>query len=183
MRTAQFTAAAAVLTTWGCIVVHVQERSDVSGRVQTDVELMRQATAEVRTLGTAFESFAVDTNGYPTTTESDRTVGDFPLSNIESLSTVLKIYARPLPKLDPWDSPYLFWSDGHHYAVICLGADATISRPGDLAKALQAFANGGEFTRSPSHCIEDDIVFANGSLVWFPRDWVRRCDRSATAGD
>ena len=27
--------------------------------------------------------------------------------------------------------------------------------------------------------MEDDIVFANSSFVWFPRDWVRSCDRSA----
>jgi hypothetical protein len=172
-----------LLAASGCIVVHVNERPEDAGRVQTDVELMRQAMAEMRTLGTAFESFAADTNGYPTATDPDRDVGDFPLSKTEALSKVLKSYARSLPTIDPWDSPYLYWSDGQHYVVICLGADAAISRGGELANALQVFAKGGVAPRSPSHCIEDDIVFANGQFVWYPRDWVRRCDRSTVVGD
>jgi len=183
MRGKAFVVAVVALATCGCVVVHVNERSENSGRLQTDVEMMRQAMAEMRTLGTAFESFAVDTNRYPAPTEPDRMVGDVPLSRIDTLSTVLKIYARPLPKVDPWDSPYLFWSDGQHYAVICLGADAAISQPATLVKALHAFAKGEEFARTPSHCIEDDIVFTTGQFVWYPRDWVYRCGRSGHNGD
>lgn len=65
--------------------------------------------------------------------------------------------------------------------MICLGADAAINRPGELADALGAFAKGDEFPRTPSHRMEDDIVFANGSLVWWPRDPIRRCGHSTTA--
>lgn len=183
MRTAHRIAAAAVLATWGCIVVHVNDRAEDAGRLVTDVELMRQAMRDMRVLGTAFESFAVDTNRYPVATESDRTVGDMSLSRVETLSKVLNVYARPLPRVDPWDSPYLIWSNGEHYAVICLGADAVSNRPGELATAIGAVANGEDLARTPSHCMEDDLVFANGAFAWWPRDPIRRCAHSAADRD
>jgi Type II secretion system (T2SS), protein G len=184
IRRIRFMVAVAVLTACGCIVVHVNERSQDAGRLQTDIEQMRQAMADMRTIGTAFESFAVDTNLYPAATEPDRMIGDVPFSRIETLSTVLKIYVKSLPKIDPWDSPYLFWSDGkQHYVVICLGADAAISQPATLVKALHAFQKGEEVARAPSHCMEDDIVFTTGQFVWYPRDWVYRCGRSAKGDD
>lgn len=175
------TAAGAVFAASACIVLHVDQRPDVGTRVRTDVEMMRQAMAEVRALGTSIEAFSVDTNRYPTATDSDRTVDGFPLSKVETLATDLALYARPFPKLDPWNSPYLFWSDGQHYAVICLAADASLSHPGALAEALRALSRGEEVERFQSKCVEDDLVFANGAFVWFPLDPIRRCDRSAGA--
>ncbi len=131
---------------------------ETHARVQTDVELMRQVMADVKILGTAFEAFAIDYNSYPTATESVRTVGGFALSEITSLSKDLKIYARSFPKVDPWDSPYLFWSDGQHYALVSLGADAALAAPESLAEALQATVQEEGVARRSSHCIEDEIV-------------------------
>lgn len=101
MWVARAMVALAIPAMCGCVVVHVNDRSERAGRLFTDVEVMRQAMAETRALGIAFESYSVDTNKYPTATVSDRMIGKVSLSRIDTLSTVLKIYARPFPKLDP----------------------------------------------------------------------------------
>ena len=167
--------AATLMAMCGCVVIHVDDRHDISTRVQTDIEMMREAMADIRELSTAFESFAVDNNFYPAASDSDRTVEEISLSNLERLSKELQIYGWSLPSVDPWGSPYLYWSDGKRYALICLGADAAIATPERLAEALRTISRDERVSRRESHCVEDDILLTNGILAWLPRDPVRRC--------
>jgi hypothetical protein len=165
------------------VFVRFAESPQFGERIQTDVEMMRQALAEVRALGVAFESFAADNNRYPTAAiadDNDRTVGGFALQEVRRLpGDVFKIYTRMLPKRDPWESPYLFWSDGQHYAVICLGADGSVARSAQLADLLVLIKKGEDIESTSSYCLEDEIVFANGAFVWWPKNTVRRCGEYA----
>lgn len=166
----------AAIAACGCVVVQVGQPTEPSDRIQSDVEMVRQEMTDIRALGMAFEGFAIDNNEYPTLDCSDRVLGDLPFCKVERLSTVLKIYARVLPKLDPWDAPYLFWSDGQHYVVIGFGGDGAIARPERLAEVLRSLAMGEDVEQTRSNCIEDEVMFATGAFVWVPRDWIRWCD-------
>jgi hypothetical protein len=170
----------AALVSGACVVVF-RDPHPSPGRLETDVEMARRAMAEVRTIGTAFESFAVDSNRYPFLDgdSPEITVGGHQLHRVSALSGELKVYARPLPKVDPWESPYLFWSDGQRYMVLCLGADGVVTHRARLVRLLQSIGAGEEVEASRSSCLEDEIVFCNGAAVWWPRDPIRHCDGRA----
>lgn len=161
----------------GCVVVHVSEPGQVD-RVFTDVEMMRQAVAEIRILATAFEAFAVDQNLYPvpaTVRGDERRVADLPFWDVHELSEILKIYSRSLPKRDPWGTPYLFWSDGKHYMLICLGADREIARMDLMEEVVREVTREEDLPHISSYCIEDEIFLADGIFVLSPRDPMQRC--------
>ncbi len=164
----------------GCIVI-LRDSSPEHQRLETDVEIARRAMAEVRVISTAFESFAVDSNRYPggDRDSPETTVGDFQLHRVSVLSGELKAYARSLPRVDPWESPYLFWSDGQRYVVLCLGADGVVTHRPRLLRLLESIAAGQEAEPTRSSCLEDEIVFGNGAAISWPSDPIRRCDRHA----
>ena len=165
--------------TCSCVVIHQAQPASPTTVLETDVELVRRATQEVRAIGTAIEAYSVDFNRYPLPEgPGDRIVGDFELHRLRGLRETLRLYSRVLPNDDPWESPYLVWSDGQHYAVLCLGSDGAVSKPGRLAKLLAAVSERTE-EPWPQHCLEDEIVFANGQGIWWPRDPVRRCSSGA----
>ena len=148
--------------------------------------MTRDAIAEVRKLGSAIGSYAVDNNRYPVfgiPPVVDRVIGDVPLWRVDALSGVLKVYIHPMPKRDPWGSHYLFWSDDKHCVVICLGADGTIEHPDQLSKILRALIRGEDVQETSTHCIEDEIVFANDVFAVIPRDPVRRCSSESAGND
>jgi hypothetical protein len=160
----------------GCVVIHQVEPRGPAPQLETDLEVLRRAMLEVRAIGTAIEAYSIDYNRYPLVEgPGDRVVGDFQLHRVRRMRETLKLYSRVLSNEDPWESPYLVWSNGQHYAVICLGSDGVIHRPGRLGKLLASVAERTE-EPWPQHCLEDDLVFANGQGIWWPRDPVRRCN-------
>lgn len=163
----------------GCIVVHKEFPSSQETRIETDIEMVRRAIADVRSIGIAFDSYAVDNNLYPTMKESEMSIGDFSLGQIRTVAEELRFYNRALPKEDPWESPYLFWSDGQNYAIVCLGSDKILTQAAKLEELLNAIARRGEPVLSRYHCIEDEIVFANGTMVWWPKDPIQLCGNKA----
>jgi hypothetical protein len=78
----------AALVSVACVVV-LRDSEPSHGRLETDVEMARRAMAEVRTIGTAFESFAVDSNHYPVLTgdSPDFTVDRYQLDSAKFLAT------------------------------------------------------------------------------------------------
>jgi hypothetical protein len=123
----------------------------------------KQAMADLRSIGTAIESFAVDNDSYPGPTKG--------LQPIDVLASDLEpIYIRSLPRLDGWGHPYLVWSDSKTYLVVCGGADGVLDvdyrAPQDPVAGL---AKDPSVTAGP----DADIVFANGQFVRWPRDGER----------
>lgn len=80
----------------------------------TQSEQLRRAVAELRSIGTAVESFAVDNNVYPG-----------PAVPIDAVLRIVAdfepLYVRVLPEVDPWGNPYHFWSDTQHYGAVSFG--------------------------------------------------------------
>ncbi len=110
----------------------------------------KRTMADVRTIATACEAFAVDTNRYPGPTQ-----GWVPLETIAG--DLQPVYIRLLPSIDGWGNPILYWSDGQSYAILSTGKDGAADREWTLAEeptATTAFAA--------------DILYANGQFLVYP---------------
>jgi len=111
----------------------------------------------LRSAATACESFAVDYGVYPGPVD--------PIDEVARIEPILEpTYIRPLPKLDPWEHPFLFWSDTTHYALVSYGPDGISDYP---------YASWGrtEFDAlhtGPTTRFGAGIVFANGEFVQWP---------------
>jgi hypothetical protein len=120
-------------------------------------EFLRQAMGEIRSLGTACESFGVDNNFYPGPVQ--------PIDGVERIAAVLEPwYMRVIPRSDPWGNPYLFWSDTTHYALVSYGPDGIPDFPYAAwgRTEFEAMPVGGT-TRFGA-----DLVFASGEFVQWP---------------
>jgi hypothetical protein len=102
---------------------------------------LQKAKADIRSIATAAEAYAIDHDRYPLATDLD------------SLRPELQpVYIRELPMTDPWGRPYRWLSDGVSYRVVSGGADGSVA-PGVMN--LGAAAPGAA----------DDIIFENGEFV------------------
>lgn len=124
----------------------------------SESELLRRAMGELRTVGTACESFAVDNNVYPGPVE--------PTDVVARIEAVLEggAYIRVIPKVDPWGNPYLFWSDTTHYALISYGLDGAPDYP----YALWGLSEFETLHTGPATRFGEDIVFFTGTFVQWP---------------
>jgi hypothetical protein len=121
-------------------------------------EFLRHAMGELRTVGTACESFAVDYNVYPGPVE--------PIDVVARIEAVLEggAYIRVLPTVDPWGNPLLFWSDTTHYALVSYGSDGLPDYP-YTTWGLTEFS---ALHTGPTTRFGQDLVFANGTFVQWP---------------
>jgi hypothetical protein len=103
---------------------------------------------DIREIAQACEGFSTDTRRFP------RTQGWVP---IERIALYLEpVYAHDLARLDEWENPILYWSDGSNYRILSTGEDGEMDR--DWSGALEAHevAEGG------------DIVFGDGRVLSLP---------------
>ncbi len=120
--------------------------------------LQRRTMADLRSLGTAIESFSIDHNVYP--------VQDRDLLPVELIQHELSpIYIRTAPLVDGWGNEFLMWGTEEEYVVMSLGADGLPDQYyGFVNGDAEAFPFKGA-TDDPS----DDVIFANGQFVQWPR--------------
>jgi hypothetical protein len=120
-------------------------------------EVVRRAVGEIRSAGTACESFAIDNNLYPG-----------PIAPIDALSSIESdlspIYIRRLPIVDPWGHPYRFWSNARAYAIVSFGVDG---QP-DYPYAAWGQTDFEALSVGPTSLIGPDLVFVNGRFVQWP---------------
>ncbi len=112
----------------------------------------KRTMADLRSIGTATESYAVDNNFYV------RNVSEAALTSTTSPVTFLQPnYIKKCPINDGWAIPIRFESNatGSMYTV-----GSTAKNGGDLDLATT--------TPIPTTNFEDDIIFSNGSFVQWP---------------
>jgi len=119
----------------------------------------RQTMADLRSVGTAVESYSIDNYFYPLQMDG--------LKGLETVEEALEpVYIRILPMLDAWDNPFLYWSDETQYVIVSPGADGILDPVwDDGAGALREIEFAGECDHENA-----DIVFANGQFAQWPRD-------------
>jgi hypothetical protein len=100
------------------------------------------STAErIEILAAACEGFSSDTKTYPPAT------GWVP---VERIAPYLEpLYGSGLPRLDTWENPILYWTDGGSYRILSTGEDGrmdrdwvAVSTPGDPAATGEDIAYG-----------------------------------------
>jgi type II secretory pathway pseudopilin PulG len=117
----------------------------------------KRSIADMRTIATAVESYAVDENRYPVAT-----------SAAELSSALVPKYVPALPPLDGWGTEFRYecWpaEECRNYAVGSAGADKLFEH-----ESLQEYAAETKTTD-----FDDDIVLTNGQLVQYPEGMVVR---------
>ncbi len=113
--------------------------------------------AEMRSLATAIEARATDTNEYPET------------MNMTALQPLISpVYIRNVPMRDAWGNEfkYIGSPDKLHYRIVSAGADG-VFEPNSLR--MEPVPSAPIETDRP----EDDIIFSDGTFVQAPREAVR----------
>ena len=110
----------------------------------------KRSMADMRSLGTAVESYSVDVNFYPISTSMAT------IQSIGALNMGLEpIYIKLAPTKDGWGGLYMYGSDttgaGSDYTISCYGKDKK-----------QSASTGAT---SDFDC---DIIFQNGTFTAFP---------------
>jgi len=97
---------------------------------QAEVAKVKAARAQIELLGTALDTFRLDTGRYPTSQEGLAALRQRPFGTDRWDGPYLK---KDVPK-DPWDRPYYYRSPGESgrpYDLYSLGADGTPGGEGD----------------------------------------------------
>jgi type II secretory pathway pseudopilin PulG len=111
----------------------------------------KRSVADIRNIGTAVESFAVDEGRYP---RQGR------LASVAEIASRLEpTYIRELPRRDAWGGPYWYWSDGREYLVVSGGRDLMPEADLQGLRALEPGPTGGG---------DEDIVYSKGTFVRWP---------------
>jgi type II secretion system protein G len=113
----------------------------------------KRTMADMRTIATAWEAYAVDTNTYSVSAYSALTNS---VDYGKLAGQLAPDYIKRLPEVDGWDTPYEFWTDAatraQEYMIISCGKDADCDGAGDGAT-------------TNFNC---DIVYSNGHFVVYP---------------
>ena len=136
------------------LALAVGEGGEIINQPKVKLGVSKRAMADMRSIATAVESFAIDNNVYP-----DQGGG---LARLDVLQGMLQpLYIKVLPMLDPWGEPFLYWSDGSQYILVSSGSDRLFDR----SYPLGAGAPDGDGYLGASQSWETDLVFVNGQFV------------------
>ncbi|MEA2164352.1 MAG: hypothetical protein QOK37_2479 [Thermoanaerobaculia bacterium] len=152
----------------GLIVLVLLARSIVPNYLRTRNRSRQKRTmADIRTIATAWEARATDTNSYSVDGDHDsragarqRTSGERRVTPAELARSLEPKYIRNLPRTDGWGMELQFTesdftaSQAQTYIIRSLGSDRRSDRIANLSGATTSF--------------EDDIIYSNGSFVRYP---------------
>lgn len=111
----------------------------------------RKTMMDLRSLATAVEARATDTNEYP----------NVAFEELEAL--IAPTYIREVPQVDAWGTPFLYVSDGQSYRFVSAGADRRFewgARQLDAALGEPVFSDD----------LDADIIFQDGNFVQSPKE-------------
>lgn len=106
---------------------------------------------DMRTIATAVEARATDTDEYP----------QVAFEELESL--IAPTYIRSVPKTDSWGTPFLYVCNGEHYRLVSAGADKRFEWS---SRQLDLNATRPKFSES----LDADIVLQDGSFLQSPKE-------------
>ena len=101
----------------------------------------KRTMADMRSVGTAIEAYAVDTNKYPIATDT------------ATLQTAVQpIYIKNMPTADGWANTFVVASAATEYTVYSTGKDGS----------------GSTCTAGTTGLFNDEICFVNGQFARYP---------------
>jgi hypothetical protein len=111
----------------------------------------RATMADMRTIATALEARATDTNNYP-----DASFEDLP-------GLLSPTYIREVPKVDGWGNSFAYVGNGEHYRIISAGADRRFEW------SSRQIATAGLEQRQTDNP-DADIVYQDGTFMQYPAE-------------
>lgn len=168
--------AVAALSLPACVTVYQLPPSDSSpfDPHQTNVTIVME---DIRQIAQMIEAFAIDNNVYPTPKGEAQVIAGERFFPVNALETSLLPYRRPTSPVDPWGGSFVYWTDerAQLYVLVSGGSDRIID-PETILKAVSAARGKSVFIDGrPSSCLDDDIIFSNGTFFSFPRRSARPC--------
>lgn len=160
----------------------LQESQREKDALESPVEKIRRAMSEVRSIATAAQSYATDSNLFP---EKNQTapirLGDLRLCKVTDIARQLSPdYIRSVPAYDPWGHPYLYWASDKrdHFLVLSTGEDGQIDEPPKAADLIQGILKNS-YAASPieSPCYEGDIIWFDDGYIQRPSGPMKRCKK------
>ncbi len=116
----------------------------------------KRSMADMRTIATAWEARATDTNGY--SAAGAQISWPDPSLDVSAIGPMLTpTYTRKFPDYDGWGSKFQVGWDPRNYAIESLGADKEDNDDGTSAP--------GPITTGDFDC---DIIFSNGNFIAYP---------------
>jgi Type II secretion system (T2SS), protein G len=162
-----------------CVAIQVVAPPEPHQAIESDSEKVRRAITELRTISTMLQSYVVESNSYPRPDTSDLAVGGRLFATINRLSSLPAEYRRSLATVDPWGFPYLYWTDGQHWVLLCTGSDGRIHDPGSIDQRIEAtLSSAWNAPPQQTHCLEDEIIVVDGRFLTWPANDTRRCSAS-----
>ncbi len=110
----------------------------------------KRSMADIRTVGTAVEAYAVDMAFYPTYTEADFLGAWF--------GYLEPTYVKTVPRSDGWRSPFRARSESRFYTLGSAARD----------KVFEAALNSNIYNGRTTQVMDCDIVYSNGSFMSYP---------------
>jgi type II secretion system protein G len=118
----------------------------------------KRTMADMRSIATAWEARATDTNSYLAAGAVSLPVADIAVADVQKM--LVPTYIKVLPSADGWKNPYAFAATADNYAIASAGKTASPFK----SDALKASCD----VCGPRTNFEDDIIFSNGVFVAYP---------------
>jgi hypothetical protein len=113
------------------------ESTDSSAMARAKI---KRTMADIRTLATAIEARATDTNEYPS------------VKTLDELDKLLSpTYVLNMPRVDGWGHEFVYIGDRDHYRIASAGADGKFTEASGKSSVKSGFG--------------DDIVYENGAFL------------------
>ncbi|MEO2175021.1 MAG: type II secretion system major pseudopilin GspG [bacterium] len=87
-----------------------------------DEARVQAAKADIESIGTALELYRLDNSNYPSTDQGLAALVSEPSGFPEARRWNSDGYLKKLP-VDPWDEPYLYFSEDRNFEIYSYGAD------------------------------------------------------------
>jgi hypothetical protein len=138
-----------------------------------DATRVRTAMTNMRQIAIAIEEFAVANNRYPRPGRTTEAVGPYRLGPVASVQFELGVTGIDLPAVDPWGGPYLYWSSGKDYVLVCLGSDGTLTEKNITRDVIARAERDGNFEGKHEPlpamtCAAQEVIFGDGVFVRYP---------------
>jgi general secretion pathway protein G len=112
----------------------------------------KRTMADIRTIGTAAEAYAVDWSFYPNTGNADQLI----TTTWDSL--IAPIYVKKTPDADGWREVFQVRSESRFYTVGSSARD----------KVFEAALNSASYNRAPTSDMDSDIIYSQGTFISYP---------------
>ncbi|MCU0303326.1 MAG: hypothetical protein MUC56_04635 [Thermoanaerobaculales bacterium] len=108
--------------------------------------------ADIRTIGTAAEAYAVDWSFYPNTGNADQ------LITVTWDTLIAPIYVKKTPDADGWREVFQVRSESRFYTVASSARD----------KVFEFGLDSSSYNRAPTADMDCDIVYSQGTFISYP---------------